>query len=278
MRVHLLVSFMVVSCLLAGSATAQEPGLFDRLDKNTDGKVAADEVEGDAKTIFERLLRTGDTDKDGALSKEEFAAAMKQRPKAEGAPGGDRPRLEGIFTRADTNSDGRLSREEAPERLRPFFDRIDADGDGGLNPEEFQTAMQRLADRAGAGGGPARPEFAVGAMVLKALDADGNGELSASEIADAAKALAKFDKNGDGKLDKEELLAQVPRPEARAEGRPDAEAFARRKKEADKNGDGKLSKDEAPERLQLIFDRIDTNSDGSLDSKELQAFLSRRPE
>jgi Ca2+-binding EF-hand superfamily protein len=275
MRVHLLASFVVVSGLLASSAAAQEPGLFEKLDKNTDGKIAADEVEGDAKTIFERLLRTGDTDKDGALSKEEFAAAMKQRPKADAERSG--VAAEAIFTRADANGDGKISREEAPERLAQGFDRIDANSDGFIDKGEFKTMTQRMAERAGAAGA-ARPEQAVGVMVLKALDADGNGELSASEIADAAKTLAKFDKNGDGKLDKEELLTQVPRPEARAEGRPDAEAFARRMKEADKNGDGKLSKDEAPERLQAIFDRIDTNSDGSLDSKELQAFLSRRPE
>jgi Ca2+-binding EF-hand superfamily protein len=38
----------------------------------------------------------------------------------------------------------------------------------------------------------------------------------------------------------------------------------------DKNGDGRLSKDELPERMQGIFDRVDTNHDGFLTADELR--------
>jgi collagen type III alpha len=45
---------------------------------------------------------------------------------------------------------------------------------------------------------------------------------------------------------------------------------------ADADGDGKISKEEAPEQIQQFFDRIDTNSDGYIDSREAAAARARR--
>ena len=41
----------------------------------------------------------------------------------------------------------------------------------------------------------------------------------------------------------------------------------------EKNGDGKISKDEASEDVKLFFGDIDTNGDGSIDSKEAQVMV-----
>lgn len=278
MRTTWLHTFCLVALLAPGALLAQEGELFGKLDKNGDGQVAADEVEGKAKGIFERLVRNGDENKDGKLSQEEFTAGMRKRTAAE-TPDKERPAAprinpEELFKRADANGDGKITKDEAPERLKPGFDRVDANSDGGIDKAEFGRAMGRLMGMAGQPGNAAptpRPEFVVGAMILKALDADGNGQLSASEIADAPKALAKFDKDNDGKLDQEELLAQAPRPDAR----PGIEGMARRLKEADTNGDGKISKEETPERLQPLFSRIDANSDGQIDATEMREFVSR---
>ncbi|QDT35457.1 EF-hand domain-containing protein [Thalassoglobus polymorphus] len=46
--------------------------------------------------------------------------------------------------------------------------------------------------------------------------------------------------------------------------------------ELDADGDGKLSKEEAPERMQQIFDRIDTNGDGFADAEEFAAMRAAR--
>jgi hypothetical protein len=89
-------------------------------------------------------------------------------------------------------------------------------------------------DRGGfpGGGRGQRPSMMSFMPVLKALDADGNGEISSKEIENAAAALKKLDQNGDGKLTEDELRPQGPpggrsgfgggRPEG---GRPEGEGF-----------------------------------------------------
>lgn len=273
-RLLLVTTLLCISPALLG---AQDGDLFSKLDKNADGQVASDEVDENAKELFERLLRRADANGDGKLSKDEFAKANSarpdNRPEAD-APG--RPALEParILERADANGDGKISREEAPQPLRSVFDRIDANSDDAVDKAELERFAQRMrAGGAAMPGAQPRPEHLVGAMLLRAIDADKDGEISSSELADAAKALAQFDTNKDGKLDAAELRAQVAGGDAPA-GR---EAILRRLKEADANGDGKLSKDEAPERLKQVFDRIDANSDGQIEPGELREFLGRQP-
>ena len=45
----------------------------------------------------------------------------------------------------------------------------------------------------------------------------------------------------------------------------------------DKNGDGKIQKSEAPEQVQKVFDKIDTNGDGALDGAEVRASAQGPP-
>jgi hypothetical protein len=45
--------------------------------------------------------------------------------------------------------------------------------------------------------------------------------------------------------------------------------------ELDTNGDGKIQKDEAPDRMKEMFDRMDSDQDGSLDLEELRAMRRR---
>lgn len=291
---------LTLAFVLAGTcciAQAQERGLFERLDKDENGFVDESEVGDDAARLFNRLLRTSDENKDGKLSREEFQAGTTQRPDdapPADSPPADRPPMAfdaaAMLQRLDANSDGKLARDELPERIRPAFERIDANGDGSVDQEEFNRFAQSMRERlpgaqpGAPGAGRPRPEFAIGAMVLKALDADSNGRLSADEISAAAKVLAKFDANGDGQLDREELLKQVPedlRPLPPAGGAPGRglTQMLELLKRMDSNGDGKISKEEAPERIKEAFDRLDANSDGQLDAEELRRLGERlRPQ
>lgn len=150
---------------------------------------------------------------------------------------------------------------------------------------------QRGGERGGPGG--QRGGGDMGRMmqmmpVLAALDANKDGIISKSEINNAAAALRKLDKNGDGELDAEEM--RPSRPEGgrsrggAPEGGPGGERGGRsagaggmmdRIMSQDKNQDGKLSKDEVDERMLPMFDRLDANSDGSIDKSEIEAAAAR---
>lgn len=274
--------------------------LFDKLDANKDGVISADEVPDDKQAIFERLVRVGDANGDKKLTKDELAAGLKKSaPQAEAAPAG-RPGAPGaggppnispkeIFARLDRDGNGKIEKDEIPERMKENLGRVDANSDGAIELTEFEKVAQFFAGRRPEGapaGAPDRPGQGgpvPGGPVLRALDADGDGEISASEIEGAAKALAKLDKNSDGKLTRDEIGPPPGmRPDARsaeaarpAGGGAFAEQFIARLKEADKNGDKKISKEEAPDRLKENFDRADRNSDGQLDESELKAMVER---
>ncbi len=49
-------------------------------------------------------------------------------------------------------------------------------------------------------------------LIIKALDANGDGVIDASEIANAPAALKTLDKNGDGQLTRDEYLGKRPGP------------------------------------------------------------------
>jgi Ca2+-binding EF-hand superfamily protein len=118
--------------------------------------------------------------------------------------------------------------------------------------------------------------------LMKALDTDGDGELSASEIENASKVLLTLDTNGDGKLSADELRPNPADVRPGLFGRPGrggeggegrgmgAEFLARMFEQQDANNDGFLSGDEIPERMQGILARIDKDGDGKISKEELQ--------
>jgi Ca2+-binding EF-hand superfamily protein len=125
--------------------------------------------------------------------------------------------------------------------------------------------------------------------LVKALDADSDGELSTIEIENASKSLMKLDTNGDGKISADELKPNPAdvMPGAMAglgrggEGRPGmgGEMLARMFEQRDANSDGMLSGEEIPERLQAMVGRVDKNGDGNISKdefKQVQAGMMER--
>ncbi len=257
----------LAAVLAGGPSVWGQEGPFEKLDANKDGVITENEVvEERAKVYFERALRQGDKDGDKKLTRDEFRAAIENRE--------DRPR------------------EGAPRDGEPQTDRR-REGD---RPREGRPGEPARRP----GGFPGRPDgFRPPAPpVIRALDADGDGELSKEEIEGAAKSLAKLDRNEDGKLSREEWGPAFPggpfagrpgegrpgqpRPNGATDNRPRdggpaLAQFRERFRAMDANGDGKLSQEEAKDRIKENFAQIDANGDGVIDEAEVGArFYGRR--
>lgn len=258
------VSFFPVASLTlalsAGLAQADDAAdLFAGLDKNADGKLEKSEVPEEHQRHFERMLKSGDNDKDGILTREEFSSAANAEerpvtpPMGEGRPGGPgaggRPNPEEIFRRLDKDGNGKISREEVrssemPEPLRGFlgrmFDELKKDE---LTAGDMRQARERMGQMGpGREGGPGGP--GGGRMMierLRQIDKNKDGKISRSELDDVPaegreRLTQMMERMGRDEIDigrMEEMMAQGgpggrpigdgPRPLMREGGRPASE-------------------------------------------------------
>jgi Ca2+-binding EF-hand superfamily protein len=138
------------------------------------------------------------------------SAAFAQSTVAPAARGEDgnryRERAEAKFGEADSNHDGAISQSEwqsaSLRRAKEHFEKMDGNRDGKLSAEEMSSGRKM---RGGGGEHGARREK------LRAMDTDGDSQLSRSEIGTSMPRLAadfeRLDGNRDGKLSREEIRA-----------------------------------------------------------------------
>lgn len=245
--------------------------LLSALDTDHDGVIS----EGERAAAPQSLARL-DRNSDGKLTAEELRPAFGPGGPARGSGGeAGAPGMTAMLMRFDANGDGVLDSSEVPGRMQGIFGRGDRNQDGKLTRDEVEALAQaqprgsreRPAMGGNGPGGPARDPLGA------AIDADGDGTISASELAAAPAAIAKLDRNGDGVLEADEI-----RPAFGPGGRggDPAQMMARMIGDWDQDGDGKLSRSETPERMREGFDAADLDHDGKLSREELGKMMQQR--
>jgi Ca2+-binding EF-hand superfamily protein len=107
---------------------------FEELDANSDGLIAADEMQAHREARF----ALADTDGDGALTREEMETRMEGEQTKRRAKFIDR-----MFKKRDANGDGMLTMAEmADGRADRMFSKADANGDGFVSKAEFDSARE----------------------------------------------------------------------------------------------------------------------------------------
>lgn len=209
-----------------------------------------------ASPIVTRMMAF-DKDKDGKLTKEEVTDS----------------RLQNLFTDADTNKDGIVTKEELMALAAKMDADMPAQGRGGDGPGRGGDGPGRGRGPGGPGGRGGPPGGPAMLPIIKALDADGNGELSAKEIDNAPAALRSLDKNKDGKLTREEMFGEMPggRPgePARAGGREAAPQGDRGQGSGGPEGRGPGGGPGGRLATLPIFKALDADGNGELSASEI---------
>lgn len=129
-----------------GRDASREDAWFQRLDTNKDGAISKEEAQAAADQRIAHTFDKLDANHDGLITQAEVTASHEARRAEMQAQAAER------FKQADTNGDGLLSKDEASKsmpRLARGFDRLDTNKDGQLSPEELQAGRQQMMGRRG---------------------------------------------------------------------------------------------------------------------------------
>ncbi|MEE3284157.1 MAG: hypothetical protein VX311_06205 [Planctomycetota bacterium] len=279
--------------------SANPATLFDQLDKNKDGVLAAEEIPAAQAKAFDRLIRIGDRNKDGRLTRQEFLSSLQ--PEQPVTPSRSRtrqgrsasrtsPAPSQSFVRLDKNKDGKLSVGEFPqgvrERIAGYLKQIGKDS---LNREDYAKMYQSRPVRSQPKSSKSRSQpprndqpvndQARRAQFFDRLDRDKDGMLTEKEFPENSRGLFTFlarrlKKKPGESISRKEYLESLPsqRPEQpeqrpRPEGAREARTAPGIFRALDLDGDSRISREELTKAVSK-FEQLDTNRDGQLDLRE----------
>jgi Ca2+-binding EF-hand superfamily protein len=239
-------------------------GIMQRLDKDGDGRITAEEMPKGGRLDLSKADRNGD----GGVDLIELSLVIGQRA------GGEGPMLARL-KQMDGNGDGVIERAEwkgPPER----FDAIDADRDGKVTGAEVRQALSAMGPEGRDGRGEGRWTDRNADAAFRRFDADGDGRITAEEWKARPETFALLDADKDGAITREELTPQGPKRMRRGGDRPDLRSgkdSAHFLDDFDKNRDGQVTKEEFPHERR--FSEIDADGDGVLSKAEIEDSMDR---
>jgi thiol-disulfide isomerase/thioredoxin len=150
-----VTGLLALAALSAVLAQAPSSGVFQKFDKNGDGKVTSEELPN-AQT-FARF----DVNKDGGITLPEYnQVSSGAAPMPPGTPAAPMPpaapaqagggQFDSMIKNIDKNADGKITREESGGA--PWFARLDQNADGVLDSAELEI-VKKVTARGDAGGG-----------------------------------------------------------------------------------------------------------------------------
>lgn len=260
----LVAVLSLADCGMAKDApeTPDNAALFERLDADHDGQIAATEVADTHRRLFDRLVRKADKNNDGTLTRNEFASALApSRPEKlmeaklpTSLPEADAARW--LLLKMDVNRNGWIEKDEVPEAFLDVFaslaDRLDSNKNSVLETQELYR------------GGPRLSQVAIRYVRQNRINVDKELSDLRMEQGDAVKRF-------------EERRGPL---ESLADPEQARQTFDR----LDANRDGQLASDEVPEPIRRPMQRIlrlaDRDGDGRLSRREFLAgarkFAARR--
>jgi hypothetical protein len=142
--IALVMSAGIGLTALAGIALADKgPGMFGRADTNDDGFVSKEEFAAGRNAMFTKLDANGDGVVDQAeldKAREAWHQRKDQQAQADAGTQAEKPKKEhhgGFMARIDTNSDGKVTTQEFAAAGDQMFAKFDANGDGKLAQDEM---------------------------------------------------------------------------------------------------------------------------------------------
>jgi Ca2+-binding EF-hand superfamily protein len=153
---------------------------------------------------------------------------------------------------------------------------IDAEVELALLSDEQWAYVERLRTSLRGRDMLENPDNAL--ALFSRLDTDGDGKVTAGEVPEPfaerfAGLLKRADRNQDKQLSEQEFQEFTGRLTTLETNRPPVAETTQRARQlirrSDRNGDGRLSRQETPPRMAQRFARLDQNSDGDLDLREV---------